>query len=61
MKNLVKRINIESVYHIDNETYFNGTDERGNEFELVMDSLELLEFIDVDILKKSLIKFIKKQ
>tara|TARA_R110001606_G_scaffold222189_1_gene370060 strand:- start:444 stop:638 length:195 start_codon:yes stop_codon:yes gene_type:complete len=57
---ITKRLHIECLHHYENETYFNGTDEKGNEFELVVDSLELLEFTDVDELKQSLINFIKK-
>ena len=53
---ITKRLHIECLHHYENETYFNGTDEKGNEFELVVDSL----FTDVDELKQSLINFIKK-
>ena len=41
---------------VDNETYIVGTDEQGEEFTLVFNTINLLEWIDEDT-----IKYMKRQ
>tara|TARA_R110002051_G_C8714725_1_gene496004 strand:+ start:1141 stop:1323 length:183 start_codon:yes stop_codon:yes gene_type:complete len=45
----------------DNETMLSGTDEMGNDFTIVLSTFELLEWIDMEYLKESLIKYIKQK
>ena len=42
----------------DNETMFVGTDENGEDFTIVLSTFELLEWVDTEYLKESLIKYI---
>tara|TARA_R100001015_G_C4635284_1_gene204424 strand:- start:2861 stop:3052 length:192 start_codon:yes stop_codon:yes gene_type:complete len=43
----------------DDETYFVGQDENGNDFHLTMSTFELLEWIDIEYLKEKTIRYIK--
>ena len=57
----LKRLNIKAFHaNTDNETYLTGTDENGKEIQIVISTLEILEFIDKEYLKESLIKYIKE-
>jgi hypothetical protein len=58
-----KRMNdINTFQAHENEVYLRGTDEYGNDFQIVFDSYNFLEWIDTEHLKyikKQLIKHIK--
>tara|TARA_R100001460_G_scaffold33339_1_gene65263 strand:+ start:242 stop:439 length:198 start_codon:yes stop_codon:yes gene_type:complete len=41
-----------------NETYFVGTDEHGKEFNIVFNTIELLEWLDIDYMKERTKKYI---
>jgi hypothetical protein len=43
----------------DNETYFSGMDEYGEPKTIVFNTIELLEWLDVDHMKKQTIEYIK--
>ena len=43
----------------DNETYIVGRDEEGRDFHIVIPTIELLEWLDIDYMKKQSIKYIK--
>ena len=49
-----KRMNIQSFHTFVNETYFSGTDEHGEYFQMAFDSVELLEFIDIPHIMSSI-------
>tara|TARA_R110000744_G_scaffold113303_1_gene212320 strand:- start:428 stop:610 length:183 start_codon:yes stop_codon:yes gene_type:complete len=50
---------INTIASGDNETLIGGTDENGKDFTIVISTFELLEWIDTEYLKESLIKYIK--
>jgi hypothetical protein len=43
----------------DNETILIGDDEMGNEFTIIFNTIELLEWLDIEHMKKQSIKYIK--
>lgn len=43
-----------------NETILVGTDENGDEFTITIPTLEVLEWLDVEYMKETLIKHIKQ-
>jgi hypothetical protein len=43
----------------EDETYFVGKDENGNDFHLTLSTIELLEWIDINYLKAKSITYIK--
>ncbi len=45
----------------DNETMLCGKDENGEEFTITISTFELLEWIDIEYLKQSLIKYIEQK
>lgn len=55
---MTKRLNDINTFatSVDNETYIVGTDEQGEKFTLVFNTINLLEWID-----KGTIKYMKKQ
>jgi len=55
---MTKRLNDINTFatSVENETFIVGTDERGEEFTLVFNSINLLEWID-----KDKIKYMKRQ
>ena len=56
----LKRLNIKAFHaNTENETYLTGTDENGKEIQIVMSTLEILEYIDKEYLKQSLTEYIK--
>ena len=42
----------------ENETYLVGTDENGKDFTMVFDTIELLEWLDIDYMKAQSKKYI---
>ena len=46
------RLNIKTFASLDNETYLGGTDEKGKGLTIVFNTLELLEWLDIDFMKK---------
>ena len=44
----------------DNEVILSGTDERGEDFTIVLSAFELLEWLDMKYIKKQTIKYIKE-
>tara|TARA_R100001594_G_scaffold102211_1_gene136767 strand:+ start:564 stop:746 length:183 start_codon:yes stop_codon:yes gene_type:complete len=44
----------------DNEVYLSGLDEDGNEFTIVLNAFELLEWLDMKYIKKQTLKYIEK-
>lgn len=44
----------------DNEVYLSGKDEAGKEFTIVIDTIELLEWLDIRYMKKQALKYIDK-
>ena len=44
----------------DNEVMLSGTDEQGEDFTIVLNAFELLEWIDIKYIKKQTIKYIKE-
>tara|TARA_R110000824_G_scaffold91131_1_gene222024 strand:+ start:427 stop:609 length:183 start_codon:yes stop_codon:yes gene_type:complete len=56
----LKRLNIIAFHaNTENETYLTGTDENGKKIQIVISTLEILEYIDKDYLKESLTEYIK--
>ena len=56
---MTKRLNdINTIQHCQNETYLVGTDEHGTEFTIVFSTIDLVESLDIEIMKESLIKYI---
>tara|TARA_R100000655_G_C2882950_1_gene175623 strand:- start:46 stop:243 length:198 start_codon:yes stop_codon:yes gene_type:complete len=43
----------------DNETYLSGQDEHGEEFTMVFNTVELLEWLDIDYMKDRAKKYIE--
>ena len=55
----MKRLNIEGFMSTaDNETYLTGTDENGNDFQVVFSTIELLEWLDIDYMKEQAKEYI---
>tara|TARA_R110000803_G_scaffold69515_1_gene131961 strand:+ start:49 stop:231 length:183 start_codon:yes stop_codon:yes gene_type:complete len=52
---------INTIASCDNETLIGGTDENGEDFTIVLSTFELLEWVDTEYLKESLIKYINKK
>tara|TARA_R100000781_G_scaffold120_1_gene135 strand:+ start:794 stop:976 length:183 start_codon:yes stop_codon:yes gene_type:complete len=44
----------------DNEVYLVGKDEHGEDFTIVLNAFELLEWLDIKHIKKQTIKYIKE-
>ena len=44
----------------DNEVYLSGTDEDGKDLTIVLNALELLEWLDIKYIKEQTLKYIKK-
>ncbi len=44
----------------DNEVYLSGSDENGKELTIVLNAFELLEWLDINYIKKQTIKHIKQ-
>jgi|TARA_R100000084_G_C4643077_1_gene144992 hypothetical protein len=42
----------------DNEVYLSGTDENGNNLTIVLNAFELLEWVDINYIKKQTLKYI---
>ena len=60
LKNIkMKRLNIEGFMSTaDNETYLTGTDENGNDFQVIFSTIELLEWLDIDYMKEKAKEYI---
>tara|TARA_R100000664_G_C2707208_1_gene105346 strand:+ start:524 stop:721 length:198 start_codon:yes stop_codon:yes gene_type:complete len=55
-----KRLNLKAFHAYADETYLTGTDENGQEIQIIMNTIEVLEYIDKEYLKETLItKYIK--
>lgn len=55
----MKRLKIEGFMSTaDNETILSGTDENGEDFSIVFSSIELLEWLDIDYMKKQITEYI---
>lgn len=44
----------------DNEVYLSGLDEYGNDFTIVLNAFELLEWLDINYIKKKTLTYIEK-
>ena len=44
----------------DNELYLSGTDEYGQDITLVFNAIEILEWLDIEYIKKQSIKYINQ-
>tara|TARA_R110001599_G_scaffold57827_1_gene159272 strand:- start:2056 stop:2247 length:192 start_codon:yes stop_codon:yes gene_type:complete len=44
----------------DNEIYLSGLDEDGENITIVLNAIEILEWLDIKYIKKQTIKYIKK-
>lgn len=44
----------------DNEVYLSGTDENGEDLTVVLDAIELLQWLDMEYIKEQSIKYIKQ-
>jgi hypothetical protein len=44
----------------DNEVYLSGNDENGEEFTIVLNSIELLEWLDIKYIKQQTLQYIDK-
>ena len=54
-----KRLNINTFMSTkDNETYLQGTDENGKDFQVVFNTIELLEWLDIDYMKSQVKEYI---
>ena len=52
--------NIEVCQTVENETYLGGTNSDGESITLVFSTIDLLEWLDIDDMKKETIKYIKQ-
>ena len=52
--------NIEVYQTVENETYIGGTNSDGENITLVFSTIDLLEWLDIDHMKKESIKHIKQ-
>lgn len=61
-KDIKKRLNDINTFMstIDNETYLVGTDEYGEEFTIIFNTIELLEWMDIIYMKKQSKKYINE-
>ena len=59
-KDIRKRLNDINTFMstIDNETYLMGIDQYGEEFTIIFNTIELLEWMDIDYMKKQSKKYI---
>ena len=59
-------MNYKNLHHIntfccsDNEVYLSGTDENGEDLTVVLDAIELLQWLDMEYIKEQSIKYIKQ-
>ena len=44
----------------DNEIYLSGTDEEGKDLTIVLNAIEILQWLDIKYIKKQSIKYIKQ-
>ena len=44
----------------DNEIYLSGTDENGDDLTIVLNAIEILEWLDIKYIKEQSIKYIKE-
>ena len=44
----------------DNEIYLSGTDENGEDLTIVLDAIEVLQWLDIKYIKKQSVKYIKE-
>lgn len=42
----------------DNEIYLSGTDENGEDLTIVLNAIEILEWLDIEYIKKQTLKYI---
>ncbi len=52
--------NINTFQVVENETYLGGVNSEGEDVTLVFTTIELLEWLDIDHMKKEAIKHIKQ-
>ncbi len=52
--------NISTFQTVENETYLGGINSNGEDVTLVFTTIELLEWLDIDYMKKEAIKHIKQ-
>ncbi len=52
--------NINTLQCVENELYLVGVDEYGKDFTIVLDAIDVLEWLDIKYIKKQTIKYIKK-
>lgn len=52
--------NIHTYQTVKNETYIGGINSEGNDIMMVFTTIELLEWLDIDHMKKESIKYIKQ-
>jgi hypothetical protein len=55
-----KNIHINTFSCSDNEINLSGKDENGEEFTIVLNSIELLEWLDINYIKEQTLKYIDK-
>tara|TARA_R100000458_G_C8222967_1_gene206776 strand:- start:101 stop:280 length:180 start_codon:yes stop_codon:yes gene_type:complete len=55
-----KNLHINTFHCKDNEVYLSGKDENGEEFTIVLNSIELLEWLDINYIKEQTLKYIDK-
>jgi hypothetical protein len=55
-----KRLNDINTFasSLDNETYISGTDENGNDITVIFDTIDVLQWIDTEYMKKQAKKYI---
>jgi len=51
---------INTFFCSDNEVYLSGKDEEGKDFSIVLNSIEVLEWLDIEHIKKQTLKYIDK-
>ena len=52
--------NINTFSCSDNEIYLSGTDENGDDLTIVLNAIEILQWLDMKYIKKQSIKYIKQ-
>ena len=52
--------NINTFSCSDNEIYLSGTDENGDDLTIVLNAIEILEWLDIKYIKEQSIKYIKE-
>ena len=56
-----KRLNnINTLQCVDNELYLVGVDEYGKDFTIVLNAIDVLEWIDIEYIKGQTLKYIDK-